>query len=501
MRLTDEANRALNTDLSKEYIGEITDIPRTATTGDHINDKFNVVVYNDKGAASYDPMGIIRLLKYFFFVSDDNSLYRFWKGRYVAVSQSASERMILGIVADCGIALARSKVRDTYELALATLTYRKLHNEVTSQISKDDMMHIDYSVGDPDKILAFDNGWINLTNWYELPTPTLTPIPINFVRRKLHVDFVDYRDLTQEQRDDADYQLLRLIQPDTLQVFYQMLGYILFQREMFPPYIFHFYGPGRTGKSLICDMISDIIGEDQVSRLSILALSRQFGADGLAGKWINIATETETSQASNYTPIDTEILKKLAGGEIIHSDRKYSIDGITFRNTAKLIFASNSPFILGDPSSGMNRRIITIPFRIPQDDDSNIRECLMDKELQSWIVARALEVWMGSGSVIRISTSATLSEEAHIRTDFDSWASFISSETGADDYEGRRKYFERHPTVSDLYTLYLDYCAGEKFAHPLGKKKFNERCRLELGLAMYRAHNGYTWVPDAFEGA
>lgn len=111
--------------------------------------------------------------------------------------------------------------------------------------------------------------------------------------------------------------------------------------------------------------------------MSILAISKDFGAANLIGKRLNIATETETSIASQYTPIDTELLKRLSGGEEIQANRKHK-SYVKFRNTAKLIFCSNNQLVLGDSSSGMNRRIITWRFGIEQENNSEIKSILYE---------------------------------------------------------------------------------------------------------------------------
>lgn len=63
------------------------------------------------------------------------------------------------------------------------------------------------------------------------------------------------------------------------------------------------------------------------------------------------------------------------------------------RNTAKLLFVSNTPPDFGDDSSGMRRRMYTILCNKPQDPTLDIYTPLTSEETSTWLAMRSLDAY------------------------------------------------------------------------------------------------------------
>lgn len=135
----------------------------------------------------------------------------------------------------------------------------------------------------------------------------------------------------------------------------EMLGYLLVE-EINEPYVFFLYGGGANGKSVLLDVIENMIGKDFTSALSLDALTtNKFAPYDLVGKRVNIVREEETK----YMRIDK--LKTIVSGEPIRVERKYG-QGFTFVPRTKFIYGSNRIPQFADIDFGLKRRIKIIPM-------------------------------------------------------------------------------------------------------------------------------------------
>lgn len=135
----------------------------------------------------------------------------------------------------------------------------------------------------------------------------------------------------------------------------EVVGYALY-RKNFLGKAFILTGQGANGKSTFLEMINSMIGEENISSLSIQELGKQFKTAELDGKLINIGDDIP----SKYVD-DNSIFKKLVTGEPITVERKGQ-DPYTFRNYAKLYFSANEMPKINDSSYGLMRRLVIIPF-------------------------------------------------------------------------------------------------------------------------------------------
>lgn len=185
----------------------------------------------------------------------------------------------------------------------------------------------------------------------------------------------------------------------------ELVGYLL-TTDMKAEKAFLLYGPGRTGKSTLISVIEHIIGTEYVSNIPFQDLNRNFRTVQLYGKLLNTFSDLPQGGIN-----DTSVFKTLVTGDRIHADEKYE-KGISFSNTARLLFASNTlPANLVDHTSGFYRRLIIVPFlKIVQNDE-------VDRDLKSKILDEKEGVvnWALQGLQRLISNNYTFSQSKKSR--------------------------------------------------------------------------------------
>ncbi len=149
----------------------------------------------------------------------------------------------------------------------------------------------------------------------------------------------------------------------------EIMGYILIDVNKAHKF-FLFYGIGSNGKSVLCDLISYMIGSENTSSVSISQFKQNFHPSRIVGKKANISSENEVD-------FDTEKIKAISAGDTITIDIKNK-QPFEYRPTCKLIFASNTLPNTMDNSNGFYRRLEIIPFnRIIKDEEQDVD--LLDK--------------------------------------------------------------------------------------------------------------------------
>ena len=155
----------------------------------------------------------------------------------------------------------------------------------------------------------------------------------------------------------VDKTIDKLVQNDSelRLVMEEMIGYCLLPTARFQKALL-LTGGGSNGKSTFLEMLSEFLGSENVSSLSLSELNHNFKLSEITSKLANIGDDI----SGEYLE-DTSIFKKLVTGEDITVDKKNE-QPYKLRNTAKLIFASNDLPMSSDKSDGMERRLTIVPF-------------------------------------------------------------------------------------------------------------------------------------------
>lgn len=117
------------------------------------------------------------------------------------------------------------------------------------------------------------------------------------------------------------------------------------------------YGPGGNGKGVFVDILSIIIGEENISHIPLNELHRGFSRVSLYGKTANISNENESDGKST----NTQYFKAIVGGDPISAEQKNK-PVFSFTPTAKLIMSMNHLPTTRDRSIGYYRRLMILCF-------------------------------------------------------------------------------------------------------------------------------------------
>ena len=135
----------------------------------------------------------------------------------------------------------------------------------------------------------------------------------------------------------------------------QWFGYCLLRNNRFHQALF-LYGTGSNGKSTVIEVLQAMIGETNVSNLTLSDLCQRFKIQHLQGKMVNLATET-----GSRDPLSMETFKTIVAGEKISAERKFG-DVFEFRPYVKFCVSMNDTPVIADKSHGFERRLIVLSF-------------------------------------------------------------------------------------------------------------------------------------------
>lgn len=137
-------------------------------------------------------------------------------------------------------------------------------------------------------------------------------------------------------------------------------------------------GPGSNGKSVFCDIITALLGRDNVSSYTMESLTKQDSRScaQLENKLLNYSGE-------NSLKLNAEAFKTLTSGEPIEVRKLYG-EAYIMENYAKLMFNCNLLPRDIEQSEGFFRRFLIIPFSV------KIEEAERDPELAAKIIAQEL---------------------------------------------------------------------------------------------------------------
>ena len=160
-----------------------------------------------------------------------------------------------------------------------------------------------------------NDGFINLKNgFYDLRKKELlphTPSVYTSIQQNFYFDanakaprFEKFLYEVLEDEEKIDYVLNTMC--------YLLLPDYTYQK------VFIFFGSGRNGKSVLTSVITNLLGSDNVSSVSIHDLANnRFALNNLKDKLLNLSSEIGSKD------LETEMLKKLSGGDVVTADRKY----------------------------------------------------------------------------------------------------------------------------------------------------------------------------------
>lgn len=228
------------------------------------------------------------------------------------------------------------------------------------------------------------------------------------------------------------------------------------------------YGRGGEGKSLLLNIISAVLGRENVIERSIesLCIEESRTIADLEGKLLNISYEIST----NFNPNN---FKRIVCKEPIQARRLY-LEPYTIYNYASLIFSCNELPKNIEHTKAYFRRLIILPFLNPiseEKQDRTLGDRIIKNELSgvlNWIVEGAERLMLqGHFSKCEIVDKAL----AEYKIDADSVASFIE-----DNNYRKSANNEDSIALKFLFREYMDYCS-ESNCHACTLKTFSARLK------------------------
>lgn len=228
----------------------------------------------------------------------------------------------------------------------------------------------------------------------------------------------------------------------------ELFGYVISEIRNLK-YIPFLVGPKDTGKSIVLNLLEQLIGKDSYTNLSFEQLNQPEYLAQLIGKKLNSCAE-----ASEFRLSRLDVFKKLSGGDTLIARPIYG-HPISFVNSAVLLFAGNHlPKLKSiDRSNAFSQRLVIFPFlnqiaKVDQDPYL-INKLLCEKNyIVKWAIKGLLR-WKDQNYIF--TDAAGIEDlQKYYESSNNSIESFIKTVCSFD------TNFKIHKL--ELYEVYKNYC-------------------------------------------
>ena len=206
-----------------------------------------------------------------------------------------------------------------------------------------------------------DEDWFNPSGMLNLQNGVLDLSTMELLEHDMNYGFtymLDYdydKDATCPQFDKFLGDVL-LQRKELISIVLEFFGYAISNAPCDHDKCLILTGEGSNGKSTLLDILTEVIGKMNKSAVS----AGDFGIDTkrilMKDKLFNIADETPKKAF-----LEGSMFKNMVSGGEIVARNLYQMS-LEYKNRTKLIFTCNELPISGDPTEGMFRRLILIPF-------------------------------------------------------------------------------------------------------------------------------------------
>jgi putative DNA primase/helicase len=341
------------------------------------------------------------------------------------------------------------------------------------------------SLVNKDKINRIQDEVINITNgnffWREGDLYEHTPKFLSTIQ--LPVEYEPYAN------DPIVMDFVKSIVPDdTVDTVFEMIGYCLLPHTRYEK-AFMLTGRGANGKSTLINMITALIGKQNVSNVALQELEEnRFKLAELDGKLLNTFADLPQSalrKSSNF--------KLIVSGDRVNAERKNK-DPFDFSPFAKMIFSANEIPKSSDVTEGFFRRWIIVPF--PNKFEGKNRDTsLIDKLTTPKALSTLLNLSIEGLKRLEENNGFTQNESTkkmleQYRKETDNVGAFINECCVLDN---DTKY-----SIKDMYRAYERFCDANGYKTK-NNSDFNKLLKEKCGLDHYkrvRTDRGleYCWI-------
>ena len=241
-------------------------------------------------------------------------------------------------------------------------------------------------------------------------------------------------------------------------------------------------GNGKNGKSTLMYVIEKLLGDDNISNISMHALSTErFAKAGLDGMLANIYSDIESEELSK-----TGVLKLIISGDTIDVEKKNK-PPYKMRPYCKMFFSANKLPQISEDSDGMFRRFIITEWsqRFISNNNPTLKyEIATDAELSGILnmLIPIVSVLNSHGKLTHELSIDQIRNKWHSKSD--SVQNFVNSQVSFGNYEISKQL---------MYSEYAKYCRinNEK---PLGTRAFTNRVTQLTQLTEKKTRRGSEYV-------
>jgi putative DNA primase/helicase len=229
-------------------------------------------------------------------------------------------------------------------------------------------------------IVTFQNGTYNMkTNKIEKHDPqhySTVLIPHDFTIKKYEAP---------EKTIDFLRQMLSC--DDEIRFIFEWIGYCFYKRVDIHAFLL-LVGKGKNGKSTLIRLITELLGEENVSTVPLRKIQEnRFASAQLERKLLNAAADIQTGFFE-----DVDELKAITGGDTIFTEKKGQ-DGRMLNIFAKLMFSCNELPRFKEQTDAIQERSIILTMSKNPSWDIGIHDILSDKNEMQRIILHSLRVF------------------------------------------------------------------------------------------------------------
>lgn len=237
-------------------------------------------------------------------------------------------------------------------------------------------------------------------------------------------------------------------------------------------------GSGSNGKSVFFNIISALVGKQNMLNYSLGLFSHEYNRAKLTNVLLNYSSEKGTE-------LNPDTFKALVSGEPLQAREPYG-KSFTLYNKVRFIVNANELPKETEHTEAYFRRYLIIPF------DVTITEAQRDIELADKIIANELSgvfnwLLLGLERIIRNKKFTRCERSEKALADFQRQADSVALFIEEFNYH---KSDTNKESVSELYPKYKAFCSDDGY-HPVGKNKFSYRLE-KNGFVKTRMSNGAT---------
>lgn len=312
------------------------------------------------------------------------------------------------------------------------------------------------------KRIAFNNGIYNLAT-EELEEHSSRFIITNKVPW-------DYNPAAYYELTDKTLEKISCNDDEIRIVLEELIGYTFYRRNEIGK-AFVLTGEKQNGKSTFLDMITTLIGTNNIAALDLKELGERFKTAELFGKLANIGDDIGDEFIA-----EPSMFKKLVTGDRINAERKGK-DPFDFNNYSKLLFSANNIPRIKDKTRAIQRRLLIIPFRarFTADDPDfkpEIKYDLRTKESMEYLIL------LGLKGLKRILQNKKFTKSIQVEQELKEYEK--ANNPIIEFYEEYESQILNEPT-KEVYKKYLEHCLNCNL-QPLSHIEFSRQITKRFGF-------------------